>query len=198
MSPKKKRLVIASSIVAVVAAAVSVDYYLFMKPTFIKCEITPIPELPTLASLLIKIGPDSYLDRFESDPRIEAGAWLEKHKWWSFGKPTAFLYEDNPRRELAMATADHFYHDYGQSSAFEYKWGVVFGRNDPDTNHIRIPTQDGHVYTFNEVETIVSREDGSYTEVLRDARASRNPRDEVTVHGTCSKGTPRKPSEQVL
>ncbi len=198
MTPKKKILVIASSIVAV-TSAFSVDYYLFMRPTVIKCEISPIPDLPTAKSLLIQIAPKSYMSRLSTEQLIQVDAWWEPSRYF-YGDASAFFSGHNPLPELAEATGMHVVRRHGSATGFEYRWGTQLVKNDPDTNHVQIPAQDGHVYTFNEVETAVSREDGSYTEVIRDSRAGRNPRDEVTVHGKCSKAAEpaRKPVEQVL
>lgn len=199
MTPKKKTILVVASALAAVAAAVSVDYYLFMRPTVIKCEISTIPELPTAKSLLIQIAPKSYMSRLSSEQLIQVDAWWEPSRHF-YGYASAFFDGHSPLPELAVATAQHVVHRYGSATGFVYRWSTSLVKNYPDNNHVRIPAQDGHVYTFNEVETTVSREDGTYTEVIRDARSGSNPRDELTVHGKCSRTTEpaEKPDAQVL
>lgn len=197
MTPKTRLLVIVSTAFAACATAISVDYYLFKKPSFIKCKISPITELPTVESLLIKIEPESYLSRFSSHPNIRPSYWIDKQRFWVFGSPSAFLNDLNPLPQLSAGYAAL---NFGWDTGFDYQWGTSLVKNDPDSNHIKIPTNDGHVYTFNRLEVTVSRENGSYTEIIMDSRPGRNPRDKVTAYGTCGKAAepPRKPIKQAL
>jgi hypothetical protein len=205
MTPKTRKIFSISVItLGIIAAIISVDYYYYKKPTFIECSIDPIAELPTVEKLLIRISPTDYLLRLLSRLRghdqnfIEADLWWNSSRIWGITEtPSALLNDSNPLRELALARTRYGMDGSKYATPYKYEWNLLTA--DPN-NGIRIPSQDGHIYTFNHDQVNISREDGSYTEIIRNFKTDRNPRDELTVHGKCKKAqAPAKaPSKQVL
>lgn len=192
MTPKTRKIFSVSAITfGIIAAVISVDYYNYRRPTIIECNIGPIAELPTVERLLIRIRPASYLRRLSGDVQhlVEADLWWDESRMWG-SVPSAFFNGHNPLREFAIAGTDG---NYPSATTYEYRWLV-------STTEVRIPSQDGHIYTFNSSEVKISREDGSYTEVIKNSKGDRDPRDELTVHGMCKKAQApaKKPSKQVL
>jgi hypothetical protein len=204
MIPKTRKILFISALtLGIIAALISVDYYHYQKPTIIECNIDPIAELPTVDNLLIRIRPVDYLSRLSADVQnfVEIDLWWDEHRTWGIIEtPSAFLNSLNPLRELSIAQSQHVTGggEYAFATAYEYEWHLRTA--DYPNNELRVPSHDGHIYTFNSIEVKVSREDGSYTEVIKNSKTSRHPRDELTVHGMCRKtqAPAKEPNKQVL
>lgn len=202
MTPKTRKIFFVSAITfGIIAAVVSVDYYNYRKPTIIECNIDPIAELPTVQKLLIRIRPVDYLGRLSGNVQnfVEIDLWWDNsRRWGTIETPSAFLNSFNPLRELSIARTSLLISEYKFATAYEYEWELR--TVDLPNNEIRIPSQDGHTYTFNRIEVKISREDGSYTEVIKNAKTDRHPRDKLAVHGICKKAQvpAKEPSKQVL